>query len=171
MTRKMQIRKPIRLRRRLRLLMNLPSNFVDSNTSGIDGLLGHCLCLLRILFTIITHVVTNIFRSKWIVMFSISLCRIKMFRWNSLFLPYGEYPNLPDLRVATRCTRDWDDERVAPGLKGARLSSPFVYHLHQTKEMTTDCTHISRLATLSGPKLSQQVHREECTQCFDNQVR
>src|SRR5258707_15205347 len=27
------------------------------------------------------------------------------------------------------------------------------------------------LAPLSPPTLSQSVHREECTQCFDNQVR
>ncbi|OCB86559.1 ubiquitinyl hydrolase [Sanghuangporus baumii] len=35
--------------------------------------------------------------------------------------------------------------------------------------MVVTCTHISRLAQLSGPRLSQSVHREECTQCFDNQ--
>lgn len=28
-----------------------------------------------------------------------------------------------------------------------------------------------QLAKLQPPKLSQSVHREECTQCFDNQVR
>jgi hypothetical protein len=27
------------------------------------------------------------------------------------------------------------------------------------------------LARLKPPTLSQSVHREECTQCFDNQVR
>lgn len=33
------------------------------------------------------------------------------------------------------------------------------------------CTHLPALEKLSPPKLSQSVHREECTQCFDNQVR
>ena len=32
-----------------------------------------------------------------------------------------------------------------------------------------ECAHLSRISTLSLPKLSQQVHREECTQCFDSQ--
>ncbi|KAM6495283.1 hypothetical protein JOM56_009906 [Amanita muscaria] len=32
-----------------------------------------------------------------------------------------------------------------------------------------NCSHVSRIAALSHPKLSQAVHREECTQCFDNQ--
>ena len=36
--------------------------------------------------------------------------------------------------------------------------------------MAHTCTHISTLEGFSGPKLSQSVHREECTQCFDNQV-
>ncbi|KAI0770909.1 ubiquitinyl hydrolase [Trametes elegans] len=31
------------------------------------------------------------------------------------------------------------------------------------------CTHIAEIARLQPPKLSQSVHREECTQCFDNQ--
>ncbi|KZT68491.1 ubiquitinyl hydrolase [Daedalea quercina L-15889] len=31
------------------------------------------------------------------------------------------------------------------------------------------CGHISDIARLQPPKLSQSVHREECTQCFDNQ--
>ncbi|PFH46693.1 hypothetical protein AMATHDRAFT_7506 [Amanita thiersii Skay4041] len=31
------------------------------------------------------------------------------------------------------------------------------------------CTHISTISLLPHPKLSQQVHREECTQCFTNQ--
>ncbi|PAV23372.1 ubiquitin carboxyl-terminal hydrolase 14 [Pyrrhoderma noxium] len=35
--------------------------------------------------------------------------------------------------------------------------------------MAHTCTHISTLEGFSGPKLSQSVHREECTQCFDNQ--
>ena len=30
---------------------------------------------------------------------------------------------------------------------------------------------LAQLAKLQPPKLSQSVHREECTQCFDNQVR
>ena len=33
------------------------------------------------------------------------------------------------------------------------------------------CGHIGDIARLQAPKLSQSVHREECTQCFDNQVR
>jgi hypothetical protein len=32
------------------------------------------------------------------------------------------------------------------------------------------CTHLDALKRLQSPKLSQSVHREECTQCFDNQV-
>lgn len=32
------------------------------------------------------------------------------------------------------------------------------------------CPHIAQLEDLKVPKLSQSVHREECTQCFDNQV-
>ncbi|KAI0653789.1 ubiquitinyl hydrolase [Cubamyces menziesii] len=31
------------------------------------------------------------------------------------------------------------------------------------------CTHIGDIARLQSPRLSQSVHREECTQCFDNQ--
>ncbi|KAF7322425.1 Ubiquitin carboxyl-terminal hydrolase [Mycena chlorophos] len=31
------------------------------------------------------------------------------------------------------------------------------------------CSHLSNLAALQPPRLSQLVHREECTQCFDNQ--
>ncbi|KAF8211850.1 hypothetical protein K438DRAFT_1902808 [Mycena galopus ATCC 62051] len=31
------------------------------------------------------------------------------------------------------------------------------------------CAHLADLQRLSSPKLSQSVHREECTQCFDNQ--
>lgn len=31
------------------------------------------------------------------------------------------------------------------------------------------CSHLDRLSSLQTPKLSQSVHREECTQCFDNQ--
>ncbi|KAF7974371.1 hypothetical protein HWV62_12338 [Athelia sp. TMB] len=31
------------------------------------------------------------------------------------------------------------------------------------------CNHLSDLAKLQTPRLSQSVHREECTQCFDNQ--
>jgi len=33
------------------------------------------------------------------------------------------------------------------------------------------CPHLNHLSLLKQPRLSQQVHREECTQCFDNQVR
>lgn len=33
------------------------------------------------------------------------------------------------------------------------------------------CPHLTDLSLLNQPRLSQQVHREECTQCFDNQVR
>ncbi|KAJ2922163.1 hypothetical protein H1R20_g14933, partial [Candolleomyces eurysporus] len=35
--------------------------------------------------------------------------------------------------------------------------------------MTTTCPHLDGLARLQAPRLSQAVHREECTQCFDNQ--
>ncbi|KIJ46150.1 hypothetical protein M422DRAFT_206385 [Sphaerobolus stellatus SS14] len=31
------------------------------------------------------------------------------------------------------------------------------------------CPHISQLANIPNPRLSQSVHREECTLCFDNQ--
>ncbi|TFK84594.1 ubiquitin carboxyl-terminal hydrolase 14 [Polyporus arcularius HHB13444] len=31
------------------------------------------------------------------------------------------------------------------------------------------CGHLAEIARLQPPKLSQAVHREECTQCFDNQ--
>ncbi|KAI8969677.1 ubiquitinyl hydrolase [Trametes punicea] len=31
------------------------------------------------------------------------------------------------------------------------------------------CSHIGDISRLQSPKLSQSVHREECTQCFDNQ--
>ena len=37
--------------------------------------------------------------------------------------------------------------------------------------MITNCAHVAGLSGLSAPKLSQAVHREECTQCFDNQVK
>jgi len=32
------------------------------------------------------------------------------------------------------------------------------------------CPHFSKLQQLQPPRLSQSVHREECTQCFDDQV-
>ncbi|KAG8957804.1 hypothetical protein FRC03_009778 [Tulasnella sp. 419] len=35
--------------------------------------------------------------------------------------------------------------------------------------MGDSCPHLAILPSLSPPKLSQSVHREECTQCFDNQ--
>ncbi|KAF9473531.1 ubiquitinyl hydrolase [Pholiota conissans] len=31
------------------------------------------------------------------------------------------------------------------------------------------CPHIAQIATLEQPRLSNSVHREECTQCFENQ--
>ncbi|RDB31082.1 Ubiquitin carboxyl-terminal hydrolase 14 [Hypsizygus marmoreus] len=31
------------------------------------------------------------------------------------------------------------------------------------------CTHLDQIARLQPPRLSQSVHREECTQCFDSQ--
>ncbi|KAF7327777.1 Ubiquitin carboxyl-terminal hydrolase [Mycena kentingensis (nom. inval.)] len=31
------------------------------------------------------------------------------------------------------------------------------------------CPHLAQLSSLQPPRLSQSVHREECTQCFDNQ--
>src|ERR1700722_404177 len=34
-----------------------------------------------------------------------------------------------------------------------------------------NCTHLNGLTHLQLPRLSQSVHREECTQCFDDQVR
>jgi uncharacterized UBP type Zn finger protein len=37
--------------------------------------------------------------------------------------------------------------------------------------MAQECPHLTQVANLQPPKLSQSVHREECTQCFDNQVR
>ncbi|TCD66348.1 hypothetical protein EIP91_001452 [Steccherinum ochraceum] len=33
----------------------------------------------------------------------------------------------------------------------------------------TSCPHLNELKDLQPPRLSQSVHREECTQCFDNQ--
>ena len=45
-------------------------------------------------------------------------------------------------------------------------------HTHSTPFtiMTTDVQHIvAGLGQLSPPTLSQAVHREECTQCFDSQ--
>ncbi|KII83872.1 hypothetical protein PLICRDRAFT_46628 [Plicaturopsis crispa FD-325 SS-3] len=33
----------------------------------------------------------------------------------------------------------------------------------------SNCSHLAELAQLQAPRLSQSVHREECTQCFDNQ--
>ena len=39
------------------------------------------------------------------------------------------------------------------------------------KSTMTTCSHLGQLTRLSQPKLSQSVHREECTQCFDDQVR
>ncbi|KAJ8597139.1 cysteine proteinase [Rhizopogon salebrosus TDB-379] len=35
--------------------------------------------------------------------------------------------------------------------------------------MSAGCPHAHELSALREPKLSQSVHREECTQCFDNQ--
>lgn len=39
-----------------------------------------------------------------------------------------------------------------------------------TMAATVPCPHLPQIASLALPRLSQQVHREECTQCFDNQV-
>ncbi|KAI0935508.1 hypothetical protein AcW1_000029 [Taiwanofungus camphoratus] len=33
----------------------------------------------------------------------------------------------------------------------------------------TVCNHLAEISRLQAPRLSQSVHREECTQCFDNQ--
>ncbi|KAG1797423.1 uncharacterized protein HD556DRAFT_1356550 [Suillus plorans] len=35
--------------------------------------------------------------------------------------------------------------------------------------MSATCPHVHEISRLREPKLSQSVHREECTQCFDNQ--
>ncbi|KAG2352129.1 hypothetical protein BDR07DRAFT_919211 [Suillus spraguei] len=35
--------------------------------------------------------------------------------------------------------------------------------------MSATCPHTPDISGLREPKLSQSVHREECTQCFDNQ--
>ncbi|KAG2136349.1 uncharacterized protein EDB93DRAFT_1169370 [Suillus bovinus] len=35
--------------------------------------------------------------------------------------------------------------------------------------MSATCPHAHEISVLREPKLSQSVHREECTQCFDNQ--
>ncbi|KAH7911744.1 hypothetical protein BJ138DRAFT_1149823 [Hygrophoropsis aurantiaca] len=35
--------------------------------------------------------------------------------------------------------------------------------------MASNCPHIHELSSFKSPRLSQSVHREECTQCFDNQ--
>jgi hypothetical protein len=40
----------------------------------------------------------------------------------------------------------------------------------ETCKMSTSCAHLTEIAHLQPPKLSQSVHREECTQCFDDQV-
>lgn len=34
----------------------------------------------------------------------------------------------------------------------------------------SDCSHLGHFDYIQAPRLSQSVHREECTQCFDNQV-
>ncbi|THU93425.1 ubiquitinyl hydrolase [Dendrothele bispora CBS 962.96] len=34
---------------------------------------------------------------------------------------------------------------------------------------TSTCSHLAQLQSLQPPRLSQLVHRQECTQCFDNQ--
>ena len=46
-----------------------------------------------------------------------------------------------------------------------------IYQARIFPETTMSCTHLGQLTQLSQPKLSQSVHREECTQCFDDQVR
>jgi hypothetical protein len=38
------------------------------------------------------------------------------------------------------------------------------------KTMASECPHLADLSRLQPPRLSQSVHREECTQCFDDQV-
>ena len=52
--------------------------------------------------------------------------------------------------------------------EGAALN-PTIYQKATSARMS--CPHIGDIARLQQPKLSQSVHREECTQCFDNQVR
>ncbi|KAH7105838.1 ubiquitinyl hydrolase [Auriculariales sp. MPI-PUGE-AT-0066] len=37
--------------------------------------------------------------------------------------------------------------------------------------MSSSCSHIGELSRLRPPRLADAVHREECTQCFDGQVR
>ncbi|THH03651.1 hypothetical protein EW145_g6112 [Phellinidium pouzarii] len=53
------------------------------------------------------------------------------------------------------------------GTRSHRVHSPT--HSSPSSAMASECAHLSRLAGLSPPKLSQSVHREECTQCFDDQ--
>jgi hypothetical protein len=45
-----------------------------------------------------------------------------------------------------------------------------IYYLSDSETPTMACSHLAQLTRLSQPKLSQSVHREECTQCFDDQV-
>ena len=46
-------------------------------------------------------------------------------------------------------------------------------HFHcnlSSSPSTMSCPHTDKIANLQPPRLSQSVHREECTQCFDNQA-
>lgn len=56
--------------------------------------------------------------------------------------------------------------------KAAALNPDRVQEVENVEELSKmSCGHVAEIARLQSPRLSQSVHREECTQCFDNQVR
>lgn len=66
--------------------------------------------------------------------------------------------------ILNYCT--WDYDHVVQPPKDSQLSL-----CSRTLRLLMACTHLGQLTRLSQPRLSQSVHREECTQCFDDQVR
>ena len=62
--------------------------------------------------------------------------------------------------------------RVQPGCQrhGRGELTTFLHQTnHPATTMTTTAIPAHTLAQLSAPRPSQAIHREECTQCFDNQ--
>jgi len=62
-------------------------------------------------------------------------------------------------------------------MKRTRSSSPEIKsdstknQANSTTEMSSSCPHLTAAFTqLSPPRPSQQIHKEECTLCFDDQV-
>lgn len=57
-----------------------------------------------------------------------------------------------------------------PNIRSIDHLSKFSAQIPLTPPTMSQCTHFAEIGRLPLPKLSDSVHREECTQCFDNQA-